>query len=219
MFIDIEATATFNNDFKKLISKTIYEPIILKLMNSSTKLFPNEYEYIENQSNGECDFRDKVTSQKFDAKLILTEKDGKSIGSDNHNYLKWLQSIFKINNEYKGYFECSENFDVATSSLYKTMSRLLKKVKPDENVIFFIPYPIVLDEEGMVYHQFCDDILSIVFDTLRKNDLINKRMIYVIYPNFQNKIVLRCLNTYVREYLEYDELQKYIKYDIKSINY
>jgi hypothetical protein len=95
------------------------------------------------------------------------------------------------------------------------MSDLLKSVGADENVIFFIPYTIVLDGEGMIFTQFASDILSTIFTALNKNALIKNRMAYAIYPCLENKIAIRCLNTNIREYFGNNELQEFIKFDIR----
>lgn len=210
----IEEIATISDTFKKLIQSGRYEHLILNMMNDSTKLFPDKYEHIDSQSNGECDFRDLNKSCKYDAKLLFTTEQGKLIGSRRADYEKWILTMLNEIEEFNKYIKSRGYFDVKTLTLYKIMSDSLKSVGADENVIFFIPYTIVLDGEGMIFTQFASDILSTIFSVLNKNPLIKNRMVYAIYPCLENKIAIRCLNTNIREYLANNELQKFIKYDI-----
>lgn len=212
----IKEIATINDTFKKLIQSGRYEHLILNLMNDSIRLFQNKYEHIESQSNGECDFRDIYTAQKYDAKLLFTKEQGKLIGSRQADYEKWIQTMLNEIQEFNKYIENRGNFDVETLTLYKIISDRLKSVGADENVIFFIPYTIVLDGEGMIFTQFACNILSTIFSVLNKNDLIKDRMVYAIYPYLENKIVIRCLNTNIREYFKNNELQEYIRFDIRA---
>ena len=86
-------TVRINDEFKNIIKSGNYEELILKLMNKSTKLFPNNYERVISQSHGECDFIDLKTFEKYDAKLLLNKKQGNWLGSKNSNFEKWIQSM------------------------------------------------------------------------------------------------------------------------------
>lgn len=76
MGIWVYETATIYDSFKTLIKSGNYEKLILDIMNASTKIFPNQYEHVENQSNGECDFIDISTRKKYDVKLLSIKSKG-----------------------------------------------------------------------------------------------------------------------------------------------
>ena len=57
------------------------------------------------------------------------------------------------------------------------------------------------------------DILSSIFSQLVRNNIVGKRKVYVIYPSMDEKIVLRCLNTGVREHLVFDRLNEVFAYN------
>ena len=88
MGFTIREQATINDNFKELIRGGNYEKLIEQLMNDSKKLFPNKYKHLEKQSKGECDFIDLSTNQKYDAKLLFSEKDGKLVFSQRKHLSK-----------------------------------------------------------------------------------------------------------------------------------
>lgn len=213
MSILINNIARISDNFKTLIKSGNYEKIILNLMNSSKKLFPNTYKHIMNQSHGECDFIDILTSKKFDAKLPFSKKEGKLIGSNNSDFSKWIELMINETNEFGKYIEKRGQYNIENLTLYKTLKNRLENVSLDEDVIFFFPYPIVLDGSEMIFAQFAGDILSSIYNTLKNNDLIKNRTLYAIYPCLDNEIAIRCLNTNIREYFKNSELKDYIDYE------
>jgi hypothetical protein len=46
-------------------------------MNASKVILPGQYLHQDNQANGECDFVDVVTGEKFDAKILLIKDKDK----------------------------------------------------------------------------------------------------------------------------------------------
>ena len=44
------------DEYKDLLKKRVYEPIILRIMNESSIIFKSKYKYIENQAHNESDF-------------------------------------------------------------------------------------------------------------------------------------------------------------------
>ena len=97
------------------------------------------------------------------------------------------------------------------------MERLIKKTNLDEHVIFFIPYPIVLDFENFPLIG-SNDVLKKIYEELNIQMTFGSKQIYTIYISFDNKMVLRNLGIDCREYLDYPEINKYVNYDISSIN-
>lgn len=210
----IREQAIISDKFKELIRGGTYEKLIETLINESKKVFPNQYKHLENQSRGQCDFIDLFTNQKYDAKLLFSEKDGQLVGSKNSDFGEWVK--IKLNEvvEFSEYIERRGQFDIQNLTIYKVFMQRLATVETDEHPIIFIPYPVVLDGEGLGILHFCGDLLSAIFKELKKENLVKDRRLYVIYPCLGNSIVIRCLNDNQREFFSDQELRKYIAYDI-----
>lgn len=43
------------DEYKDLLKKRVYEPIILRIMNESSIIFKSKYKYIENQAHNESE--------------------------------------------------------------------------------------------------------------------------------------------------------------------
>ena len=212
----IKEIAHISDDLRSFILKGNYEPYLLRMMNDSKIVFPGKYNRNEEQSAGQCDFFDVDTFEKFEAKLPFDKKEGKLIGTEP-DFVKWIRFMMDEAEEFgekivvhRGEYKIEELY------LYKTLKKRLATVKQDENPIFFFPYPIVLDMEPIEnvfpIYQMCSDYLSYIFTALKSNDFVGNRKIYAIYPTSDSKIVLRCLNNNVREYLFYDELKDVFHY-------
>lgn len=216
MSLEIDVTVNINNDFRNLIHNGNYEKIILNIMNSSKKLFPNTYKHIKNQSHGECDFIDEKTSKKYDAKLPFSNSDGILIGSDNFDFVKWLELMHKRIEECQKIY-IDDNYSIEDSQLYRIIERIIKKVELEEQIILFFPYPIILDGANMFFSQFKKSILSSIYDALENNNLIKGRSIYTIFLGIDGEIVIRCLNNRKYECIPNLELNKYIDFVFKTI--
>ena len=72
MSVTLYTQVTISEKFKRIIQSGNYEMLIYALLKASTKLFPNDFEYNEQQAGGECDFVDKTSGQKYNAKLPFT---------------------------------------------------------------------------------------------------------------------------------------------------
>ena len=92
----------------------------------------------------------------------------------------------------------------------------IDKTKEDENVIFFIPFPIVFDFEGFPLIG-ASDLLKKIYSELSANNDISGKRVYAIYTSFDHKMVLRDLETDEREYIQIHEMQQYVDYNIKHI--
>jgi hypothetical protein len=103
-------------------------------------------------------------------------------------------------------------------SLFKKMKNNISKTKVDENVIFFIPYPIVFDFEGFPLVGASDLLKKIYSELATTTDIFGKRL-YAIYISFDRKIVLRDLKTDKREYIQFPQMQCYVDYDIKCVSH
>ena len=214
----IRTIVTISNSFKTFLQSGHYEDAILKLMNRSKHVFPYVYSYNENQSNGECDFistePDAHNLIKYDAKLPFDGKEGKMICSKKSDFLKWIQFMMDEASEFSSCMILNRGMhNVNEITLYKTIEKRLCTIKEDENVVFFFPYPITHDGEGMIFTQRASDILSAIYDELKRNGKVGARTIYVIYPSMDKKMTLRCLNNNMREFLDSPEISQHISYE------
>lgn len=212
MAISLTMVATISEKFSKLINKDYYEPVLCNLMNASSEVFAGEYELILEQSSGQCDFVDKKTGEKYDAKLPFRKTHGKLIGSKHHDFKKWLELMLDEVAQYGEDVRTTRGQNIASLELYKTIVERLDTVEADENAIFFFPYPIVIDGREAGILVLVSDFLDAIFRTLKKENRIGSRKIYVVYPGYDESIVLRCLNNNLREYLSIPELDEYITY-------
>lgn len=209
--------STIHNDIKELIKSGNYEKIILDLMNSSKTIFPNAYIHLDNQAHGECDFVDSVTGEKFDAKIPIDQKQGKIIGSRNGDIRALTTELHNEALEFQSCFSEEQKKPINELKLFKKMKYNISKTKADENVIFFIPYPIVFDFENFPLIGIQDLLKKIYCEMAITFDLSQKHL-YAIYISFDKKMVLRDLETDKREYLDFPDMQCYVGYDIKHIS-
>ena len=209
--------STIHNDIKELIKSGNYEKIILDLMNSSKTIFPNAYIHLDNQAHGECDFVDSITGEKFDAKIPINQKQGKIIGSRNGDIRALTTELHNEALEFQSCFLDEQKKPINELKLFKKMEYNISKTKTDENIIFFIPYPIVLDFEDFPLIGIQDLLKKIYYEMALTFDL-SKKHLYAIYISFDKKMVLRDLETDKREYLDFPDMQCYVGYDIKHIS-
>lgn len=207
--------SSINIDFKELIKSSKYETLIGELMDKSEIVFPHKYIHQDIQSSGQCDFVDSTTGDKFDAKFPLNKGQGKSIGSNNGDVGNFSKIMYQEALEFKPVSSTGSNCDlgIANLTLYRIMKNLISRTEQDEHIIFFIPYPIVYDFEDFPLWGMTD-ILKAIYRQLNKELSLGRKQIYAIYVGFDKKIVLRNLGTDKREYLQCDELLKYVAYDV-----
>ena len=213
----LQQQAILTEQLKKFIQSGNYENYILDLMNQSKIVFPNHYEKNSIQSAGECDFYDTETLEKYEAKLPFDKEEGRLICSKDSELKNWLKFMMDEEAEFGEKIIVNRGkYQVSDLQLYKTLEKRLNTVQEDENAVILFPYPITLDLEPV---EGClniigmtGDILSSIFSQLVRNNIVGKRNVYVIYPSMDEKIVLRCLNTGIREYLVFDKLKEVFAY-------
>ena len=204
--------------FGDLLKSSNYESLVGQLMNKSEVVFPHSYVHQEDQSSGQCDYIDSITGEKFDAKLPLSRKDGKQIGSNKGNVGNFSKIMYQEAAEFRFHPEHMASHDslVKDLSLYKIMKDLIAKTKPDEHVVFFIPYPIVIDFTGFPLSGAVD-ILKAIYRLLNKEFDLGEKQIYAIYVAYDKKVVLRNLGKDKREYIEFDELKRFVDYEVTTL--
>ena len=208
--------STIHNEVKDIIKSGNYEKIILDLMNASKEIFPSRYTHLDNQAHGECDFVDVVTGEKFDAKIPIDKRQGQMIGSRKGDVGALTTEFHNEALEFQYCFVGDQKKPITELNLFKKMKNNISKTKSDENVLFFIPYPIVFDFEGFPLVG-ASDLLKKIYRELSATTDISGKHLYAIYISFDRKMVLRNLETDRREYLLFPEIQHYVDYNIKHI--
>lgn len=199
-------------------NKNVYEAAVLKIMNDSKNVFPSIYERVNIQSNGECDFFDKNTGVKFDAKLPFDKKQIKRLTNGKKyapDFDGWIKEMCKEACEY--YFCICKNKKISETNLYRIIKEKMEKDKKDENIVFFIPFPITDSSPCSIYDQFSTDFLKAIYEELEKNSILKGRMVYAIYPSTQKNIfAVRNLNQCFCDFVKCDMFDKYFSYEISG---
>ncbi len=185
-------------------------------MNASKAIFPDQYIHLDNQAHGECDFVDVATGEKFDAKIPIDKRQGELIGSRKGDVGALTTELHSEALEFRYCFLRDPPKPIRELNLFKKMKSSISRTKPDENVVFFIPYPIVFDFENFPLIGASDLLKRIYCELASCTDMSGKHL-YAIYISFDRKIVLRNLETDKREYLQFPEICYYIDYHIKHI--
>lgn len=206
---------TISNEFKSFIQGGAYENLIFELLNQSKKHFPHRFEKIEHQHCGECDFIDMETGEKYDAKLPITKKQGRLIGSKNSDFEEWLKSTIEELSEFSDMFITNRGrYHVRDLTLYKIMEEEIKRNAADEHIIFFFPFLVVYEASETIWGQFASDILTCIYDELVEECVVENRKLYAIYPTVDGDLAIRNMETRVREYFSSKKLDKYISFDV-----
>lgn len=183
----IQNIASISNTIVELFQNHAYEKHVLEMMNLSKIVFPEVYEEVIIQSNGECDFIEKFSQTKYDAKLPFLQKQIQMLTSGQKHAPLIKEWITEMMNEASDYdplaIRDNPSYNIASTKLYQIIKNAIEKDKPDENIIFFLPYPIVMSIDDSIFLQFAGNYLSAIYDRLKDDiDLINRK-IYIIYPS------------------------------------
>ena len=203
---------TFTDAFRNLIKAHRYEEYVLSIINKSAKIFRgNAFKSVREQSHGECDFIDKQ-GKKYDAKLLFNEEQGRLIGDNSNDLQQWLQEMMDERAEFAESIEKRDLSYVEQTKLYSIIRERLGSIQEDENAIFFIPFPVVVDFEGAVIAQLATDFLQAVFDRLKDNGNVGKRRVFFIYPSMESHIYVLRNENRVREFIFCPELKDFITF-------
>lgn len=208
-----QTIVVIDESFRSLIKEHNYEKYLHTIINKSQLVFRGlKFKHIDNQAHGESDFIDS-NGKKYDAKLLFDKKQGALIGDSKNEFEKWLR---EMQDEKTEFGECIRKRNLSIiddTKLYKIMKARLASVKPDENAIMFIPFPIVDEYKNSVFLQLATDFLQAVYDKLEDDKLVGNRKLYFIYPSGEpQEYVLR--NTdHMREYICCEELEDFISFE------
>lgn len=214
----VEHLLNHSIDIIDAFNKNVYEAAVLKIMNDSKNVFPSIYERVNIQSNGECDFFDKTTGEKFDAKLPFDKKQIKRLTNGKKHapdFDGWIKEMCEEACEY--YFCICKNKKISETNLYRIIKEKMEKDKKDENIVFFIPFPITDSSPCSIYDQFSTDFLKAIYEELEKNSILKGRMVYAIYPSTQKNIfAVRNLNHCYCDFVKCDMFDEYFSYKISD---
>lgn len=209
----------FSHDIVKMFNKDVYEQAVLEIMNLSKKVFRGQYERIASQSNGECDFADTATGEKFDAKLPFTSKQIEMLTAGHRHEPQIVAWIVDLQNEASEFdplkMRNDPTYSVKNTKLYAIMKQQLMRDKADESIIFFIPFPIVPAAKGTVFLQLATDFLHAIYDCLVDEIDLTKRRLYAIWPSMdKNQFAIRRMDSHCTEYIYYTKLENYFSHEV-----
>jgi hypothetical protein len=212
-----------SNDLLALFNKKNYEPIVLDIMNLSKITFPNTYSMVLDQSAGQCDFIDTITGEKFDAKLPFRKEQIQLLtdGKKHHpEFEKWIEEMHREAAEFNPVFIRNNPDYIVNLKLYSIMKKQILRDKKDENIVFFLPYPISLSIKDSVFLQFTADYISTILDKIKEEIDLDDRNIYIIYLSSEkNHFVLRSTDdSYFKEYIYYGKVEKYFSHEVVNVN-
>lgn len=215
----IQHLATLSDNIIELFRNHTYEKYVLDIMNKSSTVFPGTYCEVIEQAHGECDFIDIKEQIKYDAKLPFLSKQIQMLTSgENHAPMirEWILQMMDEASDYDPIaMRDNPDYDISNTKLYKIMKNAIEKDKPDENIIFFLPYPMVLSISDSTLLQFAGNYLSAIYNKLRTDINLNGREIFVIYPaSKKNQFALRKLSSYYIEYINYNKFEPFFSYEI-----
>jgi len=204
------------DNYKDLLSKDIYEPIILSIMNQSKKIFPEDYKIIKNQSHGESDYI-STTGKLYDSKILFYEEQCESLAINEDQLSSFIEAIQKETEDIYNAIISKSIEEVKECIFYKEMVKEINKANYGENIILFLPYAFTLELEDNINSYLSSDIFSYIFNVLVKEiDILQDNEIFMIYPNYENKIIVKNLNTKEIEFITSNLINKYITFDINS---
>lgn len=216
----IRHKVTVSNELIKLFRKEVYEHIVAEIMCLSEIVFPEEYCYKEQQPNGECDYVGLTSKKKYDAKLPFEPEQIKLLTDGklhSPQIIEWLKQLYDEASDFDPLkIREDPSYCVASTKLYKIMRKQLIKDNPDENIIYFIPYPIVMYSiYGTPFPNQTSNYLNMIYETMKKENVLLGRNLYVILPSSDKNIwALVDLEKRDPEFIEYDNIEKYISYEI-----
>lgn len=220
--MELKYEFSFSENILELFQRQRYEDFIVEIMNLSDKVFPETYTHITEQGNGECDFKGDKSGKKFDAKIPFSKEQMKMLTTgEKHkpDIIKWLRELQNEAAEFNPIELRDGRLKIENTKLYQIMASQIRKDKVDENIIFFLPYPMILSVRDSIFSQLSGNYFNSIYSTLVKNDEIGEREIFVIYPaSEKNVYALKNMKNYVVEFVQYDKLEKYYSCEIIEVS-
>ena len=205
------------DEYKDLLKKKVYEPIILRIMNESSIIFKSKYKYIENQAHNESDFV-SLNNVFYDAKILFYERQCQALAINKDNLYTFINELQKDYNEIYEIIKSGEIIRLRDSIFYREMVSRISKANMSENIILFIPFACTLEISDDLELLLKADIFTYLFKVILEyeKDIIKNNNIYIIYPNLENYIIIKDLTHDRLEFIMDDVFSRYIKFNIKS---
>lgn len=202
-------TASIGENFGDIIQAKNYEKLILEVMNRSAIIFPSQYTHQDSQSNGESDYLDKATGEKYDAKLFFETQECVAIRDKDVEVTDWIKMILEEENEFEeAIFHHRNNEQIIESTaLYKLFLKNIERIADDENGIFYAPFPIIEPRPTTAHCMLASDWLDMLYNYWKtKHPKTAKKSLYFITASFNNTVILRKLGKHGDECLLAPEL-------------
>lgn len=205
------------DEYKDLLKKRVYEPIILRIMNESSIIFKSKYKYIENQAHNESDFV-SLNNVFYDAKILFYERQCQALAINKDNLYTFISELQREINEIYEIIKSGEISRLRNSIFYREMVSRISKANMSENIILFIPFACTLEISDNLELLLKADIFTYLFKVILEyeKDIIKNNNIYIIYPNLENYIIIKDLTHDRLEFIMDDVFSKYIKFNIKN---
>ena len=205
------------DEYKDLLKKRVYEPIILRIMNESSIIFKSKYKYIENQAHNESDFV-SLNNVFYDAKILFYERQCQALAINKDNLYTFISELQREINEIYEIIKSGEISRLRNSIFYREMVSRISKANMSENIILFIPFACTLEISDNLELLLKADIFTYLFKVILEyeKDIIKNNNIYIIYPNLENYIIIKDLIHDRLEFIMDDVFYKYIKFNIKN---
>ena len=213
----LEFDCIIYDDYKDLLKKKVYEPIILKLMNESEIIFNGNYKYILNQSHNESDFVSD-DCKFYDAKILFFEKQCQALAINKDNLYTFIEELENEINEIYKAIDSHDSDRLINSVFYREMVNRISKANDMENIILFIPFACTMEVSDNLELLLKSDIFSYIFKYIKTNncELVNGHNIYIVYPNCENYIIIKDLTNDTLEFIMDEVFSKYIKFNIRD---
>lgn len=204
----------YTDDCGKFIDARFYEPLILELMNRSKLFFSKPVKHNENQAHSESDFEDSI-GRKYESKLIINQSQGQKLGRKiNKDIEGFFNEVIKELTEFGNSMKKDGFVDIESTKLYSIIKERLEHIKPDENIILFIPFPLFPEIEGCFFWGQFTDCAQAVYNKLAENSLIGNREFFYIYPiQDGEKYIIRNPRTRQKDYIAMPEYTDYLIFE------
>ena len=205
------------DEYKDLLKKRVYEPIILRIMNESSIIFKSKYKYIENQAHNESDFV-SLNNVFYDAKILFYERQCQALAINKDNLYTFISELQREINEIYEIIKSGEISRLRNSIFYREMVSRISKANMSENIILFIPFACTLEISDDLELLLKADIFTYLFKVILEyeKDIIKNNNIYIINPNLENYSIIKDLMHDRLEFIMDDVFSKYIKFNIKN---
>lgn len=92
------------------------------------------------------------------------------------------------------------------------------RVKQDENLIVFIPFPILGLPSGSIFEACLYNSIDYIFEMSEKA-VTNIKNLFIIYMTSDNKLALRSKKQFELEFFDCDSITKFLRNDLKRIEH